>query len=797
MATNDGQSMDIICSEQEAKNLALSGFQIERILKAEQAAVDVPAGFHNNEQTKDFLQTIADSYPSITRLDSIGASVENRGIWALKISDNPELDEDEPCFLVEGCIHGNENHGLEACLYFIDYMVNNYGTDTEVTHWINNREIWVVPLVNPDGHEKQQRRNSNNVDLNRNFGYWWGFTASNYGTAGFSEPETRTIRDLAERIKPFGSLAFHTSGRLIIYPWAYIEKISPDNELFIKTGSELVDSVNAVDPLIQYSKRLSGAWYWHGGEHNDWMYSQYGMLSFTMELMTSQSVPPSDHENEVVLPSFRVMLRRPEKSGITGLITDSQTGDPKVATVKVVEIFDGDQLKPRKSEPLYGRYIRFLTAGDYTVEFYSPGYRKEIRQVVVNSDDLIKEINIQLVKDADVIFSDYIIDDDMSGFSQGNNNGRLNRGEKVEFGILAENIGSSKIQNVYGLLTTSSIKVSVEQDSVFLGDLDSSAIVASPNTFLLNVAPDVLPGTRLEMHIDFFDNTGKSWQSDFSVRIQGFFDDMEIEGRDQWTYGFITGAVNQQNDWQYGIPMGKLGDPSLAYSPDYCWGNDLGGSGWNGAYQNNVDNFLQMRSMNCSGWNSVFLQFYRWLNVAAGDRAYISVNGQVVWENNNITINEAGWSKQTVNISLAAGGQDSVVIRFGLKTNGSGTAGGWTIDDVMVSEELLLGISSNEEIAPQSFQLYQNYPNPFNGSTTLKYYLAVDAKVSIVVYDILGREINKLTDSFKKAGNYTVNWNGWDYSKRDVSSGLYFVTLRIQNNGKNIHRQVRKLMLIR
>jgi len=347
VATNYNKSVDIQCSEKQAVEIASLGLKIELMMTETEALakMEVPDGFHNYEETRAFLHEIANNYPSIIFLDSIGASVEVRGLWALKISDNPTADEDEPCFLVEGCIHGNEHHSLEVCLFFIQYLVENYGIDTEITYWIDNREIWVVPLVNPDGHERNVRCNANNVDLNRNFGYWWGFTASSYGTSSFSEPEAQAIRDLAIAIKPYGSLAFHTSGRVILYAWAYIsEPKTPDDLLFIETANEMVDSINTVDPQIQYYDRRSGTWYWHGGEHNDWMYSQLGIHSFTIELMTSQSAPPSDHENEVVLPAFRVMLRRPDRSSISGLITDADTGEPLEAIVKIIELFDENQL---------------------------------------------------------------------------------------------------------------------------------------------------------------------------------------------------------------------------------------------------------------------------------------------------------------------------------------------------------------------------------------------------------------------------------------------------------------------
>jgi len=107
---------------------------------------------------------------------------------------------------------------------------------------VDNREIWILPIVNPDGHELNQRQSVTSIDLNRNFGYFWSFNASYYGPAAFSEPETQAIRRVVEAVKPYGSVAFHTSGRVILYPWAYTSWVlPPDSALFVETGTELVE----------------------------------------------------------------------------------------------------------------------------------------------------------------------------------------------------------------------------------------------------------------------------------------------------------------------------------------------------------------------------------------------------------------------------------------------------------------------------------------------------------------------------------------------------------------------------
>lgn len=788
VATNYSKYIDIRCSERQAQKIKSLGLSIDFLMNEQVAATKmvVPDGFHSYEETKVFLHGIASRFPNITRLDSIGASVESRGLWAIKISDNPETDEDEPCFLVEGCIHGNENHSLEICLFFIQYLVENYGSIPEVDYWIDNREIWVVPLLNPDGHERNVRQNVNNVDLNRNFGYWWSFTASNYGAAPFSEPETQAIRDLAATIKPYGSLAFHTSGRVILYPWAYIsEPRSPDDALFIETAKQMIDSINVSEPSIQYSYRRSGSWYWHGGEHNDWMYSQHGMLSYTVELMTSQSAPPSDLENEAVLPAFRVMLRRPQKGGITGLITDATTGEPIAAQVKIMELFDKDQLQPRNSEPIYGRFIRFLVPGNYKIEVYKPGYRKEIRSLAVSPNDTMQVLNFQLAPDADIVYNSVTFDDD-GGQSQGNGNGQLNPGETVAMEVFCKNQGVSKVAQVFAKLRTFSDCVDILSDSVLYGEVGAGEIALPGGHFLASIKENVLPGTKCKFHIDFYDSAGIHWESDFEQRIQGFFDDMEIEGMDQWTHGNAEDASNQQDDWQYGTPNGEGEDPRTAHSGNFAWGNDLGSGSYNGVYQNNVHNYLAMRRLNCSGWDQVYLQFYRWLNVASGDQAYISVNDKIVWENFNQLISERSWSYQVVDISANAANQDSVVIKFGLQTNSSGTAGGWTIDDVIVDHEITSNTPSRQVASlPKSFYLYPNYPNPFNSSTTIRFDLPESQHVTLAIYNIVGQKIMTLVSDDLPQGRYNFSWHGLNDSTIPVASGVYLVKLSNRENEIN------------
>ena len=87
----------------------------------------------------------------------------------MKISDNVTVAEDEPEFRYISSLDGNEVVGKEMCMYLINYLVDNYGTDPVVTDLVNSEEIWIMPSANPDGTANASRYNANGFDLNRSF----------------------------------------------------------------------------------------------------------------------------------------------------------------------------------------------------------------------------------------------------------------------------------------------------------------------------------------------------------------------------------------------------------------------------------------------------------------------------------------------------------------------------------------------------------------------------------------------------------------------------------------------------
>ncbi|MFH1861455.1 MAG: M14 family zinc carboxypeptidase [bacterium] len=336
------------------------------------AELDETDDYYNYTTLTAQLQSWSDTYASIATLYDLTTTVQGRHVWGMKVSDNPALEEDEIVCYYVGCHHGNEDISAEVPMYFLNHILSNYGSNPDITYWIDNREIWVLPLLNPDGYANNSRYNANTVDLNRNYSFHWGESASNYGPYPFSEVETQVVRDLNIAHHYTTSHSYHSYGELILYPFAWASNHpSPDDAFFLEIVNAMA-AYNGYDPLI------SGNLYPHGGEQNDYLYAEKGVMAVTSEVWSGPGYnPPSSGILDVCLdnlPTDLYLLQRAEGAQITGLITDASTSAPLVAQYKVVQLWNPNEIYPRYSEPTYGRYRHLVIPGTYTLEVSKAGY---------------------------------------------------------------------------------------------------------------------------------------------------------------------------------------------------------------------------------------------------------------------------------------------------------------------------------------------------------------------------------------------------------------------------------------
>ena len=253
-------------------------------------------GYPTFPEVVDTIDYLHNTYPDIVAERwSIGLSLEGRDLWVFKISDNVDLDEEEPEIFYNSLIHAREPASMIWQLYFAEWLCQNYGSDPVATDIVDNRELFFLLVFNPDGYEynrqtnpngggmwRKNRRNNGDgtygVDLNRNWGYMWGYDdngSSPYtwdetyrGTAPFSEPETQVVRDFIISRNFSFIVNAHTYGNLWLYPWGYDYIYTPDHDIFQMIG----DSVTA---LTGYAHGTPWELLYNtNGDANDWQYGE-------------------------------------------------------------------------------------------------------------------------------------------------------------------------------------------------------------------------------------------------------------------------------------------------------------------------------------------------------------------------------------------------------------------------------------------------------------------------------------------------------------------------------------------
>ncbi len=316
--------------------------------------------YHNHAELTADLQALAAAYPSLCRLHNLGQSVQGRAIWALQITDNPDVEEFEPAVRLIGAHHGNETISVEVPLGIAHYLLENYAAVPSVAELVNERDIWIIPMMNPDGVQAGTRYNANGVDLNRNYGY---MRDDNSVSGAYSQPETRAIRDNSFTRQFCISLSYHSGALYVNYLWNYTPVVTPDNAYIVQLSQ-------AYDSYVNYGITEGYDWYQTKGDCNDWSYGTYGGMDWTIEVSNSYEPPESQIDAIVNLnrPAILDFIRRAIQ-GIGGRVADATTGQPLAAMVNTAQI-DWPVFATASS----GYYHRPLPPGTYDVVVSHPGY---------------------------------------------------------------------------------------------------------------------------------------------------------------------------------------------------------------------------------------------------------------------------------------------------------------------------------------------------------------------------------------------------------------------------------------
>ncbi|WP_327343759.1 M14 family metallopeptidase [Streptomyces europaeiscabiei] len=270
--------------------------------------------YHNYAEMTNEINSVVSANSSIASQRVIGTTYQGRNIVAIKISDNVGTDEAEPEVLFTHHQHAREHLTVEMALYLLNELTSDYGTDSRVTNMVNNREIWIIPDVNPDGGEydvatgsyrswrKNRQPNSGSsavgTDLNRNWNYRWGCCGGSSGstssdtyrgTAAESAPEVKVVANFVRGRVVGGvqqirtAIDFHTYSELVLWPFGYTTAntttgmTADDRNAFATVGGKMAASNG-------YTPEQSSDLYITDGSIDDWLWGNQKIFGYTFEM---------------------------------------------------------------------------------------------------------------------------------------------------------------------------------------------------------------------------------------------------------------------------------------------------------------------------------------------------------------------------------------------------------------------------------------------------------------------------------------------------------------------------------
>ncbi len=748
--------------------------QTESQLKNNLTSRDL-AGYRNYEDVLSELQEFAATYPEICQLYDIGDTrgkeyseagndyydVFNHEIWALKISDNPNEDEDEPAIYWMGEHHSREPISTEVVMYATNYVLENYGVDDEITTSVENNVLWVIPIVNPNGHKivtdqtdvwwrKNIRDNNENgtfdtdynsgsgydgVDPNRNYGFCWGTVGAStdpssptyHGDEEFSEPEIQAMRDLMLENHFVAGTSYHSYGELVLFPYGYnYDLTAPDYDALQQLAIDMAITIPAENGG-NYDPTESWQLYPAMGTTDDYAYGQHGIFAYTIELGT-EFIPPSYEVDGICqdnLEAALTMFKRPNQSMAKGIITDAETNEPIIAEVFIEGIDDSEIFRePYTSDAEFGRYYRLLLPGSYNFTFSAFGYESVTMENVEITNDDITELDIQLQPATNNI--------DITGIIRDTETNEPIPNCVIDF---LDNESESYHTNSNGEFAISNLFAYNYECVIYAQNYEAKyitlAVSENQNTFELELA---------NLHDGTFEdgNMGEFWQ---------------FGGNQPW---ILDSAGNN-----YSIKSGNIDDEqtsSISFSMEIAEDNQF-----------SFDRKISTEA------NYDYLYFY------IDDQIQDEWAGENSWTTESYPVS-AGihtFKWEYVKDSAVSGGSDSV----------------W-IDNIIFPESSQ--VSAEEPL--QKLSIIQNisiYPNPFilsnRSNSNISFQLKENMKdAKIEIFNCKGQKVKTIQQGNLSVGNHNFSWNGNNNANKQVASGVYFY--QISNKE---HHLSKKMILIK
>jgi hypothetical protein len=331
-------------------------------------------------QYDSIMRSFSIHYPSLCRLDTIGTSVNGKLVLALKVTSDAAVNTDKPKVFYTSTMHGDETGGFILMLHLADYLLKNYNLDNRVTNLLDNLEIWINPLANPDGtyvsdnlSTPPARYNANGYDLNRNF-------PDPFTPDIVQQKETHDMIKFMRKHKFVLSANFHSGTEVVNYPWdRWLSKFHADDSWFNSISRAYADTAHKyAGPeymnFLDNGVTRGAVWYVVYGGRQDFMTWELHGREVTIEV-DEQYVTPAPQLALLWQNNWHSLLGYLENAlyGIHGLVRDVNTHAPVPAKVFISgHDIDSSQVY---SDTLTGSFVRFLYPGSWNLSFSATGYK--------------------------------------------------------------------------------------------------------------------------------------------------------------------------------------------------------------------------------------------------------------------------------------------------------------------------------------------------------------------------------------------------------------------------------------
>ena len=367
---------------------------------------------HSNSKMYELMRSYNEMYPNITRVYSIGQTVEERDLLVIEITDNPGTHEPgEPEFKYVGNMHGNEVTGRETLLYLIQYLLDNYGEDDEITNLINATRIHIMPSMNPDGYKRAHvgdydgitgRYNAHNVDLNRNFPDRLGHNIVQ------RQPETLAVIQWLKEYPFVLSANLHNGALVANYPYDNsanghsVYTASHDDDIFRQLALSYSNAHTTMHLGLPCPNDNYGfdqgitngaAWYSVKGGMQDYNYVHSNCFEITIE-QGCQKFPYTNSLEDIWNKNKEALIAYIQEvhKGVSGFVFNEDCIPIPDATISVMDR-DHDIVTACD-----GDYWRLLVPGEYAIQVSASGYFNATKTVTVPEGTAV-QVNFTLVRD--------------------------------------------------------------------------------------------------------------------------------------------------------------------------------------------------------------------------------------------------------------------------------------------------------------------------------------------------------------------------------------------------------------